>query len=218
MSRLIFIEGTDGTGKTSVANGIVEALKAKGLSAICIPIMEGSSVGKDYRSQYLTGKTIPVTEALGMLYSVATTLKDVVYPATKIYDVVIVDRSLASYCAYQLLTNNYTWMSEPFKQVLDGLFAGETIYLKVSPEVGHQRMIAGRKVLDAIESKGPEYQIRVAAAYEKAFKMYPVLAPSLYIGVDTISIEEVIHSAIVDLELDDKSIQTKYNNVEQFRI
>lgn len=218
MSRLIFIEGTDGTGKTSVANGIVEALKAKGLSAIRIPIMEGSSVGKDYRSQYLTGKTIPVTEALGMLYSVATTLKDVIYPATKLYDVVVVDRSLASFFAYQIKTNGYGWIHAAFYEVVHSLFAGETIYLQVSPEVGHQRMVAGRKVLDVVESKGLEYQRKVAEAYTKCFELNELLMPSLYIGVDTISIEEVIHSAIVDLELDDKSIQTKYNNVEQFRI
>ena len=140
--NLIFVEGADGTGKTSCAKGIVEALKAKGKSAIYIPIMDGSAVGKDYRNDYLSGKTIPLTEALGMLYSVSKTLLDVIKPSLSLYDYVIVDRSLASFYTYQLLTNGYNWIADAFDEAVRVLPRGTTLYLKVQATTALARLLS----------------------------------------------------------------------------
>lgn len=201
MTNLIFVEGADGTGKTSCAKGIVAALIAKGKSAIYIPIIEGSSVGKDYRSDYVSGKTVPITEALGMLYSVSKTLLDVVAPALPLYDYVIVDRSLASFYTYQICTNDYEWMENPFTEVECNTPRGRTVYLTVDPEVALSRMQMRGLPLDVIEKKGVSYQRSIAANYHECFNNYKRLRPTVTIPTDNLLLSDVIAEAIKGLSL-----------------
>lgn len=201
MTNLIFVEGADGTGKTSCAKGIVAALISKGKSAIYIPIIEGSSVGKDYRSDYVSGKTVPITEALGMLYSVSKTLLDVVAPSQKLYDYVIVDRSLASFFTYQICTNGYEWMENPFYEVESSTPRGRTVYLTVDPTKALERMMTRGVPLDVIEQRGAKYQRHIASSYQECFNYCKRLRPTVTIPTDSFTLEEVVVRALSGLEL-----------------
>lgn len=194
MSKLLFIEGCDGTGKTSVGKAMVELYKQLGKRALWLPIIEGCYTGAEYRKQYLEGhlEGYPSLEALGMLYSVNTTLTKVVEPSLLDNDLIVVDRSLASFYTYQIQTNRYTWMLEAFEQVLSSTPEGKTLYLTVDPQAALDRILAKRGSLDTVEARGPEYQRRIAASYEECFRMCPLLAPDLRLAVDTMGSPESI--------------------------
>ena len=110
---VIGVEGGDGTGKTGTAKDLVERIKAKGLTAIYVPIIEGSAVGKIYKSEYTTSEEMDAyRQSTGMLFSVMSTLTTVVEPLRKLYDVIVLDRTLASFYTYQILTNGHSFMKE----------------------------------------------------------------------------------------------------------
>ena len=194
---VIGVEGGDGTGKTGTAKDLVERIKAKGLTAIYVPIIEGSAVGKIYKSEYTTSEKMDsFRQSTGMLFSVMSTLTTVVEPLRKVYDVIVLDRTLASFYTYQILTNGHSFMKEIFDKVIRQKVYNNyyTLYLTVSPEKAIERMQA-RGMLDVIESKGPIYQQRIHQNYRTCFDNYPELAPSCIITTTHITAEQVMDNA-----------------------
>lgn len=194
MSKVLFVEGCDGTGKSSVGKAIVDLYNQTGRKAVFLPIIEANPTGKDYRARYLGGELegTPTLETLGMLYSVNLTLKTVVEPAMKENDLVVVDRSLASFYTYQIQTNKYTWMLEAFEEVLNSVVRGKTLYLTLDPQKALDRILAKRGFLDAVESRGADYQLRIACAYEDCFRQYAILRPSLVMNTGDIGTPDQI--------------------------
>lgn len=194
---VIGVEGGDGTGKTGTAKDLVERIKAKGLTAIYVPIIEGSAVGKIYKSEYTTSEKMDsFRQSTGMLFSVMSTLTTVVEPLRKVYDVIVLDRTLASFYTYQILTNGHSFMKEIFDKVIRQKVYNNyyTLYLTVSPEKAIERMQA-RGALDVIESKGPMYQQHIQQNYRTCFDTYPELSPSCVITTTDITAEQVMDNA-----------------------
>lgn len=200
---IIALEGGDGSGKSSVGKHLVDTLKAVGKSALHVPIIESSAVGAIYKRNYLFGKGVtPVREAAGMLTSVLDTLETVVKPARKMHDVIVLDRSLASFATYQLGVNGYEWARPMFEQALlnPDFIDYTTVYLEVDPEEGLRRITAGRESADIVERRGPEYQRKIHAGYEASFRRYPVLAPTLRIDTMRTKVEDMgeVFLALID--------------------
>ena len=167
---LIGIDGPDGAGKSTLVNGLRDHIESTGLTVDVVHVIKHSKPGALYYQDYVSGKLDPIREACGMLYSVMDSIHSAIRDAEEAAtDVVIFDRTLFSTLCYQVYVNGYYW----FEPVLKQCFSQpdfpiiHTYLLDVDPEVATQRMKL-RGNLDAIESRGVEYQERINRAYRRA--------------------------------------------------
>lgn len=196
--NIITVEGTDGTGKTSFVKELVSTLKRKGLTSNFFPIIESTAFGEIYKKQYISGLLNPALETTGMLYSCMSTLNMVHSDASRYYNYCVIDRSFTSFNVYQILTNEYSWIKDTYvKQILSNSDYTSLInvYLTVDTNVAFERMKA-RGRLDAIESRGPDYQKQLTKNYEKTFNMYPQLAPHFRIDTTNITTQQAVNMFI----------------------
>ena len=103
---LIYIDGIDGCGKSVLCQHLKEYLP----NSIVIPLLNGGPIGTAVRHHYLLN---PAPNSNDTFYAMATmvanieTLYDVVLPAIQVGKNVIVDRSLGSYWAYQVMMGKF---------------------------------------------------------------------------------------------------------------
>lgn len=192
--NIITVEGADGTGKTSFVKQLVTNLKLKGLRAAYFPIIEGNAIGEKYKKSYVEGLLDPAREVTGMLFSCMHTLTLIQREMSSYFSYVIVDRSFASFNVYQILTNQYTWAKELYvSQIANNpeYTSFTNVYLTTDIDVAFERMKA-RGSLDAIESRGPEYQAKIVKNYDKTFNMFPALAPHFKMNTTTTTTEQAV--------------------------
>ena len=102
MSKLISIEGCDGTGKTTQSIALIKNLKKNNKEAILAREPGGTNIGETLRTILKNEKEIePLSELL--LFQAARTelVQKVILPALKSNKIVIVDRYRDSTIAYQ---------------------------------------------------------------------------------------------------------------------
>ena len=168
------IEGADGSGKSTVSNYIAKQLSERGFLADRVPVVEGSKIGIIHRSEYINRPMNPVRDAVGMLYSVTTTLEQHIRNHLEYGNSIIFDRTLASTGAYQLYANGFDWMRPVYEKTMqDPIYSMPVnIYLEVAPEVAMKRM-HGRASLDVIEKRGIKYQEKIVEAYRRVYQDFP---------------------------------------------
>lgn len=196
-SLVLFIEGADGVGKSSFTEGLIKLLRKSFYLVNSTHIIKHTAAGAAFYKEWTAGKHTDLTAALCMLGVTMGTLADI-KDRQQYSDVVIVDRSQASFFAYQLSRDGIRETMLPvFELSLDSEFYTKnniaTIYLECDAAVATQRMLSSRGTLDHIEDRGIEYQNVVKATYEECFKTYPVLRPELRLNTTTLTIEEVIN-------------------------
>lgn len=106
MGTLISFEGIDGSGKSSVIDGVVKALKKAGHTVIAIREPGESPLGEAIRK--LLKSDMPRTKRAELLLyeaSRADAVETIVRPALAEYDFVIMDRYVDSTVAYQSYGN-----------------------------------------------------------------------------------------------------------------
>ena len=181
----VFIEGADGVGKSSIMNAILKNFVSSKLRISATHLIKHTRVGTAFYQEWTTGTITDLPAALVMLGSTVATLEDI-SKAKDNYDIVLVDRSQASFFAYQLSDNGLRKLLLPvFEKTLEAGFYKEcnfaTIYLTCDSEIAKERMLKSRGSLDAIESKGSNYQEIVKQAYQECFMAYRYLAPNCVI-------------------------------------
>ena len=197
----VFIEGSDGVGKSSILNAILKNFVSSKLRISATHLIKHTRVGTAFYQEWITGAMTDLTAALAMLGSTVATLEDI-SKAKDNYDIVLVDRSQASFFAYQLNdTNNRKLLMSAFEETLSSEFYKEcnftTIYLTCDTETAKERMLKSRGSLDVIESKGTDYQEYVKQSYQECFKSYQHLAPGCI--VDTgISDQNTVGEIVID--------------------
>ncbi len=142
MSKLISIEGSDGTGKTTQSLALVNNLKNHNKEAILAREPGGTDIGETLRKILKNDKNIePLSELL--LFQAARTelIEKIILPALKSNKIVVVDRYKDSTLAYQgfgrgldielinLLNNISTQNLEPDLTILLDMPVEEAIYL-----------------------------------------------------------------------------------------
>ena len=186
----ISLEGIDGSGKSTQAKLLAEAL---GPETLLIREPGGTEAAERIR-ELLADPTFeidPFAELL--LFSAARTdlVSRVIRPALEAGKDVVADRFADSSVAYQggarqLGTSHVLSLTDT---VIDGLWPDVTVLLRVDPEVGLGRADGE----DRFESEGPELQRAVAEAYEEIAQ----IASDRVVVVDGDGTVEEVHERVM---------------------
>jgi dTMP kinase len=186
----ISLEGIDGSGKSTQARLLAEAL---GPDTLLIREPGGTDAAERIR-ELLADPAVELDHfAELLLFSAARAdlVSRVIRPALDAGRNVVADRFADSSVAYQggareLGTSQVLSLTDT---VIDGLWPDLTILLRVDPEVGLGR--AGGE--DRIESEGVELQRAVAEAYEEIAKV----AADRVVVVDASAPVEEVHARVM---------------------
>jgi dTMP kinase len=189
----ISLEGVDGSGKSTQAKLLAEAL---GPDTLLIREPGGTDAAEQIRALLADpelGELDPFAELL--LFSAARVdlLARVVRPALEAGRTVVADRFADSSIAYQgggrgLGTSHVLSLTDT---VIDGLWPDLTLLLRVDPELGLGRA-AGE---DRFESEGVELQRAVAEAYEEI----AIIAADRVVALDASGSVEEVHARVLEV-------------------
>lgn len=200
---IVFIEGADGVGKTTFTSGLIRQLALADKKVAATHIIKHTNSGNSFYNEWTKGKHNDLTAAACMLGVTASTIREM--NESKYYhEIIIVDRSQASFYAFQLNKPNIRELFLPvFEQSLEADFYKDsnfmTIYLHCDPVIAQERMLASRGTLDYIESRGVEFQETVRQTYNECFTKYEILAPSLIIDTGVVDSERAVNSGFIEI-------------------
>lgn len=186
----VSLEGIDGSGKSTQARLLAEAL---GPEAVAIREPGGTEAAERIRGLLADPSVAldPLAELLLFLAARADLTERVIRPALEAGRDVVADRFSDSSVAYQgaargLGVGEVIGLCET---ATDGLWPDLTLLLRVDPELGLGRA-AGE---DRFESEGLELQRAVAAAYEEI----AVIASDRVVVVDAAGSVDEVHRRVI---------------------
>jgi dTMP kinase len=187
----ISLEGVDGSGKSTQAKLLAEAL---GPDTLLIREPGGTDAAERIR-ELLADPSFeldPFAELLLFSAARADLLARVVRPALEAGRIVVADRFADSSVAYQggargLGTSHVLSLTDT---VIDGLWPDLTLLLRVDPEVGLGRAEGE----DRFEAEGVELQREVAEAYEEI----AIIASDRVVALDASGTVEELHATILE--------------------
>lgn len=173
--RFISLEGVDGSGKSSQASLLSDALRERGHDVLAVREPGGTALGEDIRDIVLGPDAMsPWAEALLFAAARAQLVADVIRPALEHGTWVVADRFLDSSLAYQgaargLGIERVVQVNAPgIGECMPDL----TIILEVPPSSAMDRR-AGRGSVDRIEGEGEALQEAVAGGYRDVARLFP---------------------------------------------
>ena len=186
----VSLEGIDGSGKSTQARLLAEAL---GPETLLIREPGGTEAAERIR-ELLADPTVdldPFAELLLFSAARADLVSRVIRPALEAGTDVVADRFADSSVAYQggareLGTSHVLSLTDT---VIDGLWPDLTILLRVAPELGLERADGS----DRFESEGVELQRAVAEAYEEIAQ----IASDRVVVVDGAGSVEQVHERVM---------------------
>lgn len=183
MGQLIAVEGLDGAGKNTLVTGLIDRWSAVGLRVATFTFPRyGRSATADIAAEALHGSHGDLRDsvyAMALLFALdrAGAVEDI-HAATEAYDIVILDRYVASNAAYNAARLEQGAGGEMVRWVVDLEFGrfdmpvpDRHVLLGVSPEVAMQRA-ASRADQDAARARDAyerddALQRRVDAVYRE---------------------------------------------------
>jgi len=187
----ISLEGVDGSGKSTQARLLVEAL---GAEAVAVREPGGTEAAERIR-ELLADPSVelePLAELMLFLAARAEVTERVIRPALEAGRHVVADRFSDSSVAYQgaargLGVGEVISLTDA---ATEGLWPDLTVLLRVDPEVGLGRADGN----DRFESEGLELQRAVAQAYEEIAK----IASDRVVAIDGNGAMEEVHGRIME--------------------
>lgn len=170
----IALEGVDGSGKTTQAARLAEAL---GGETLLVREPGGTAAGERIR-ELLKDPGVrldPMAELLLFCAARAQLVEEVIRPAIEAGRDVVCDRFGDSSVAYQGHARGLG--VERVEELCDlatgGLWPDLALLLRLHPEVAAERMEAEGRAADRFEGEGMELQRRVAEGYEEVARRHP---------------------------------------------
>lgn len=172
MNKGLFItfEGGEGSGKTTVVNGLKERLLKDGYKIIITREPGGCPVSEEIREFILENDTLhPLTEAA--LYAAARKQHciEVVEPALKKGAIILCDRYIHSNMVYQGYVYNGEEGLDAILQLnkdMEVSMPDMTFFLDVAPEVGLRRIQKNGREINRFDLKGLEFHNKVYDGYK----------------------------------------------------
>jgi dTMP kinase len=168
----ITFEGVDGSGKSTQAELLRDALVAEGHEVVLTREPGGTEIGERVRELVLDGPAMtPWAEAALFAAARAELVETVIRPALRRGALVISDRYIDSSLAYQGIARGVgvEHVLELNLHAVQGLLPDRTVLLLVEPELAARRAV----LKDRLEREGPAFHERVAAAYRELADLYP---------------------------------------------
>ncbi len=190
----ISLEGIDGSGKTSQAARLAEAL---GAETLLIREPGGTEAGERVR-ELLKDPSLridPLAELLLFCAARAELVAEVIGPAREAGRDVVCDRFSDSSVAYQGVARGLG--AERVTELCDlatgGLWPDLTVFLRIHPELAAERIAAQGRAADRFEGEGLDLQKRVAEGYEELAQRHPERIRA----VDASGSPERVHQAVL---------------------
>lgn len=178
---LITFEGIDGSGKSTQARLLDEALQSDGYETLLVREPGGTELSERIRSVLLEPDTNvhPLAELL--LFSAARTqlVAERIRPALEAGRIVICDRFYDSTTAYQGAGRGVAqqlsgeWLQSFHQRVTEGLVPDRTFFVDVDPETARARRADGGVGGDRMEAEDLEFYEQVARAYTALAEEHP---------------------------------------------
>lgn len=193
----IAFEGNDGAGKTYQLERFAGHLLVKGFPVVITREPGGNPFSEDLRKSIFDTeiKNDPITQLLLFTAARRRNIQNVVIPAIRDGKIVLGDRSEGSTYAYQWAQYNL-----PFKTVkfindfaTEGIRPDLTIFLKVNPKVGLQRVQNTRGSLSYFEEVEDHEWIKRDEGYRELLKIF-----NGWILIDANQKEDVVFEDIVN--------------------
>ena len=195
----ITLEGTEGSGKTSAINLVVERLKNEGYTIVQTREPGGTPIAEQIRNVILDVNNTsldPRAEALLYAASRRQHLVEKVWPAIKEGKIVICDRYLDSSLAYQgnargLGIENVLKVNE---FATEGTFPDITFFFDIDPELGLERIAMNQsREVNRLDLEKLSFHKSVREGFTKLASLYP----NRYVVIDASkSREEVFNDCI----------------------
>jgi dTMP kinase len=168
----VSFEGVDGSGKTTQANLLAEALRADGREVVATREPGGTRLGEEVRELLLEGVEMSAWAETTLFAAARAELVDrVIAPALDAGKDVVCDRYLDSSLAYQGIARGLGLdrVLELNLVVTGGLLPDRTFLVLVDPETAFGRA----KRSDRIERAGEAFHRAVDDAYRSLAEMFP---------------------------------------------
>ena len=206
MGRFITLEGVEGSGKTTLAKHIADALRESYPEIVLTREPGATGVGKQIRSLLLTQQNPPLSSLAELLLFAADRaqhLAEVVRPALDRGALVLCDRYVDSSYAYQGYGRglDMTLLRDIMRLATSGLQPELVILLDLDPEIGLARARAQQSTdpgrWTRFESDTLEFHRRIRAGFLELAKA----SPDRFLVLDAAQApEEVARLAVEGIE------------------
>lgn len=187
----VSLEGIDGSGKSTQAKLLAEAL---GPETLLVREPGGTDAAERIR-ELLADPALeidPLAELLLFSAARADLLARLIRPTLEAGRNVVADRFADSSVAYQGGARGLgaSYVLSLVDTTIDGLWPDLTVYLRIDPEVGMARVVGD----DRFEAEGLELQRAVAEAYDEI----AAIASDRVVVVEAEGSVEEVHALVVD--------------------
>jgi dTMP kinase len=169
----VTFEGLDGSGKSTQAELLTDALRESGHEVVSTREPGGTPLGEQIREVLLEGDSASAwAEAALFAAARAELVERVIAPALNQGSVVVCDRYVDSSLAYQGIARGLgvDRVLEMNLLVLRGFLPDRTYLLHVDPDESARRIGAGS---DRIEREGEDFRRRIDEAYGLLARTFP---------------------------------------------